>query len=83
MANPSTDAVQRAVAYGGRLGVDLGTFDGRFDVARTKAWADILRVEETDDSITDLVWQTTLFKVWGQPFEPARTCTTPRLTWIR
>lgn len=70
VANPSTDAVQRAVAYGGRLGVDLGTFDGRFDVARTKAWADILRVEETDDSITDLVWQTTLFKVWGQPFEP-------------
>lgn len=67
VADPTTDAVQRAVAYGGRLGIDFGTFFGPYSVARTKLWADILRVSETDDTITDLAAQYTWFAVFGEP----------------
>ncbi len=66
-ANPSTDAVQQSLAYGGRLGIDLGATSERYNIVRTKLWADMLRVEETDESITDLAWDTTLFHVWGNP----------------
>ena len=69
VADPSTDAVQRSLAYGGRLGIDLGTFFGRYDVARTKLWGDFLRVSETHDSITDLAWQNTWFAALGEPGE--------------
>jgi hypothetical protein len=67
VADPTTDAVQRAVAYGGRLGVDFGTFFGRYSVARTKLWADVLSVSETDDTITDLAAQYTWFAAFGEP----------------
>lgn len=70
MADPTTDAVHRAVAYGGRFGLDLGTFFGRYDVARTKLWADVLHVASTDDTITDLAWQTTWFAALSQPGDP-------------
>lgn len=70
VADPSTDAVERALAYGGRLGVDLGTFFGRYDVARTKLWADILRVSETGDRVTDLAWQSTWFWASTEPGDP-------------
>lgn len=69
VADPTTDAVQRALAYGGRLGVDLGVFFGRYDVARTKLWADFLHVASTDDSITDLAWQSTWFAALSEPGE--------------
>lgn len=69
MADPTTDAVQRALAYGGRLGVDLGVFFGRYDVARTKLWADFLHVASTDDSVTDLAWQSTWFAALAEPGE--------------
>lgn len=71
IADPTTDAVQRAVAYGGRLGVDLGVFFGRYDIARTKLWADLLKVASTGDSVTDLVWQTTWFSAIGEPGDDA------------
>lgn len=61
LADPTTDAVQRATAYGGRLGVDLGAFFGRYDVARTKLWADFLRVADQNETITDLAWKNTWF----------------------
>ncbi len=70
VADPTTDAVQRAVAYGGRLGIDLGTFFGRYDIARTKLWADVLRVSETHDTITDLAWKYTWFSAFGDPGDP-------------
>jgi hypothetical protein len=69
VADPSTDAVQRALAYGGRLGVDLGVLFGRYDIARTKLWADVLHVDETDDTITDLAWQSTWFFASAEPGE--------------
>jgi hypothetical protein len=69
VADPTTDAVQRAIAYGGRLGADFGTFFGRYDVARVKLWADILRVSETDDTITDLAAQYSWFLATSEPGE--------------
>jgi hypothetical protein len=67
VADPSTDSVQRALAYGGRLGIDVGTFFGPYDVARTKLWADFLKVASTGDGITDLAWQSTWFAAVGEP----------------
>jgi hypothetical protein len=52
-------------ASGGRLGVDLGMRGGYADVARTKLWADVLRVHESGDWLADLAWQTTAFKAFG------------------
>lgn len=66
-ADPSTDAVQRAPAHGGRLGVDAGAFGSRYDVVRSKLWLDALRVSRTGEAITDLAWDSTVFKVWGEP----------------
>jgi len=70
VADPTTDAVQRATAYGGRLGADLGTFFGPYSVARLKLWADVLRVSSSDKTITDLAADYTWFAVVGQPGEP-------------
>lgn len=67
MADPSTDAVERALAYGGRFGVDLGVFFGHYDVARTKIWADLLRVADTDQTVTDLAWKNTWFWSSAEP----------------
>lgn len=67
VADPTTDAVQRAVAYGGRFGVDLGVFFGRYDIARTKLWADVLRVPDQNQTITDLAWQNTWFWTSAEP----------------
>lgn len=61
LADPTTDAVQRRVAYGGRFGVDLGVFFGRYDVARSKLWADVLRVPDVNETVTDLAWKNTWF----------------------
>ncbi|MBI3203925.1 MAG: hypothetical protein HYZ29_20460 [Myxococcales bacterium] len=61
VADPTTDAVQRATAYGGRFGIDLGVFFGRYDVARTKLWADFLRVAQQNETVTDLAWKNTWF----------------------
>lgn len=69
VADPTTDAVQRAVAYGGRFGVDLGVFFGTFDVARTKLWADVLRVPDQNETVTDLAWQSTWFWSSSEPGE--------------
>jgi hypothetical protein len=69
-ANPSTDALQPKLATGGRLGADLAVRGGRVNIARTKLWADLLRVHETGDWITDLAWQTTAFAALGRPGEP-------------
>lgn len=71
VADPTTDAVQRATAYGGRLGADLGVFFGEYDIARTKLWADFLKVASTGDSVTDLAWQSTWFAAMGEPGDDA------------
>lgn len=68
-ANPSTDAVQPKLATGGRLGADLAVRGGHANIARTKLWADLLRVHETGDWIADLAWQTTAFAALGRPGE--------------
>ncbi len=68
-ANPSTDELQPKLATGGRLGVDLGVRGGYANIARTKLWADLLRVHETGDWIADLAWQTTAFAALGRPGE--------------
>jgi hypothetical protein len=57
-------------ASGGRLGVDLGVRGGDADVARTKLWADVLRVHESGDWLADLAWQSTAFKAIGDIGEP-------------
>lgn len=60
-ANPSTDTLQPKLATGTRLGADLAVRGGYANIARTKLWADLLRVHETGDWIADLAWQTTAF----------------------
>jgi hypothetical protein len=66
-ANPSTDELQPKLASGLRLGADLGVRGGYANIARTKLWADLLRVHETGDWIADLAWQTTAFAALGRP----------------
>lgn len=67
VADPTTDAVQQSAAYGGRLGIDLGVFFGRYDVARTKLWADVLRVPDANETVTDLAWKCTWFWASAEP----------------
>ncbi len=68
-ANPSTDALAPKLATGGRLGADLAVRGDHANIARTKLWADLLRVHETGDWIADLAWQTTAFAAIGRPGE--------------
>lgn len=68
-ANPSTDAVRQAWAYGGRFGLDVGAFWDRYSLGRTKLWTDVLQVEETGDTLTDFAWDTTVFQAFGDPGE--------------
>lgn len=72
-ANPSTDALAPGLApklaTGGRLGADLAVRGDHANIARTKLWADLLRVHETGDWIADLAWQTTAFAALGRPGE--------------
>ena len=67
LANPSVDALRPALAEGLRVGLDAGIFflDDGYSVARTKAWVDLLRIDETGELITDLVSQTTVFYTSG------------------
>ncbi|MDB4960574.1 MAG: hypothetical protein JWP01_573 [Myxococcales bacterium] len=69
-ANPSTDAAQPQVATGARLGIDLAMRGSYANIARTKLWSDVLRVNSTGDWITDLAWQTTAFAATAKPGEP-------------
>jgi hypothetical protein len=66
-ANPSSDALRPKLATGGRLGIDLAVRGGYADIARTKLWADVLRVNETGDWLADLAWQTTAFAALARP----------------
>lgn len=61
VANPSTDALRPALAEGLRLGIDGGWRPNPQSVLRSQAFADVLRVNETGDLITDLVWKSTAF----------------------
>lgn len=63
-ANPSTDADRPAPATGARLGGELGVRKG-VDVARTRLWADVLRVNGDGQWLTDVAWQVTAFKAIG------------------
>lgn len=67
VANPSTDVLRPALAEGVRLGGDAGLLFGPANIVRTRAWADLLRVQDTGDFIADLVSQSTLFVSTAEP----------------
>ena len=69
-ANPSTDDTRPQLATGARLGIDLAARGGYANIARTKLWADVLRIHTTGAWITDLAWQTTSFAALREPGEP-------------
>lgn len=69
-ANPSTDVIRPQLATGARLGIDLAGRGGYANIARTKLWADVLRVNNTGEWITDLAWQTTTFAALREPGQP-------------
>lgn len=60
VANPSTDALDPALAEGIRLGLDAG-IRGGYAIARARAWADLLWVGATGDRLTEYVGQVTGF----------------------
>lgn len=60
MANPSTDALRPTLAQGTRLGLDGGVRDG-YNVARARAWSDLLWVNDSGERLTEYVGQLTGF----------------------
>jgi hypothetical protein len=66
MANPSTDALQPALAEGLRLGLDTG-IRGGYAVARARGWADLLWVNATGERLTEYVGQVTGFMTTAPP----------------
>ena len=61
VVNPSTDAARPLLAEGPRLGVD-GTYAwGAKSLARARAWADFLHVNETGENLTEVSAEATGF----------------------
>ena len=69
-ANPSTDGTRPQLSTGARLGIDLAVRGSYANIARTKLWGDLLRVNSSGDWITDLAWQTTMFAALRDPGQP-------------
>ncbi|MCA9542904.1 MAG: hypothetical protein KC613_00895 [Myxococcales bacterium] len=66
VANPSTDALQPALAEGVRLGADAG-LRGGYQVVRARGFADLLWVNATGERITEYVAQATGFFTTAAP----------------
>lgn len=60
VANPSTDALRPTLAEGLRLGLDAG-LRGGYAIARGRAWADLLWLNDTGERLTEYVAQVTGF----------------------
>jgi len=61
VANPSTDRLQPRLAEGLRLGADTGLTLNAWSLTRTQLWADVLRVQQGGELITDLTLHHTTF----------------------
>lgn len=66
VANPSTDALRPTLAEGPRLGLD-GGIRGGYNVARARAWADLLWINDTGERLTEYVGQLTGFLTTAPP----------------
>jgi hypothetical protein len=68
--NASADDLHPTLAEGLRLGGDAGLLFGERNVVRTRAWADLLRLQDSGRSITDLASQSTFFLTTSEPGQP-------------
>ena len=66
LVGAETATPEDQLGVGGRIGVEAGVRGDGPDIARAKLWADVLRVDASKQWLSDLAFQVTSFKAYGE-----------------